>query len=92
MVFVICTYIKDYMQQFYGVVLISANSDNTLTGIGEYIFDEYYKKDGLVPNDIIVRQWQLKIFERINYLNKGFWCWENILSRHDLLQGMIRLK
>ena len=71
----------------YGVVLISDNSDNTLTGIGEYIFDTYYKIDGLVPNDIIVRQWQLKIFERINYLNNGFWCWENILTRPRFITG-----
>lgn len=71
----------------YGVVLISPNSDNILTSIGEYIFDTYYKIDELVPNDIIVRQWQLKIFERINYLNNGFWCWENILTRPRFITG-----
>lgn len=71
----------------YGVVLISNNSDKTLTNIGEYIFDTYYKHDVLVPNDIIVRQWQLKILERINYLNKGFWCWDNILSRPRFITG-----
>lgn len=71
----------------YGVVLISKNSDETLTNIGEYVFDTYYKHDGLVPNDIIVRQWQLKILERINYLNKGFECWDNILSRPRFITG-----
>lgn len=71
----------------YGVVLIAQSSDKILTDVAEYIFETYYKNDEAIPNDIIVRQWQLKILERINFLNNGFWCWDNILSRPRFATG-----
>lgn len=69
----------------YGVTLTSFSSEQSLTEIAEYIFRIYYEKDESVPQDIIVRQWQLKILERVNHLNGGFWCWEKILSKSRLI-------
>ncbi len=59
-----------------GVVLPSRNKE--LAGsVAEYVYKTYYQHRETVPQDLIVRQWSLKIVERAYYLdneNNKWWA------------------
>lgn len=60
-----------------GVVLPSR--DKKLTScIAEHLYHVYYEHDETVPQDLIVRQWTLKIIERAYYLDNTCNCWKQI--------------
>ena len=60
-----------------GVMLPSR--DNILVScVARHIFNRYYKCEESVPQDLIVRQWTLKIIERAYCLDKTCDCWEQI--------------
>lgn len=60
-----------------GVLLVSRDIE-TVTSIAHQIYDLYYKKPESVPQDLIVRQWTLKIIERAHYLDKECNLWNFI--------------
>lgn len=60
-----------------GVVLPSRNQELVST-IASFIYHCYYEKDDTVPQDLIVRQWTLKIIERAYYLDKTCDYWKRI--------------
>lgn len=60
-----------------GVVLPSR--DKKLTScIAEHLYHVYYEHDETIPQDLIVRQWTLKIIERAYYLDNTCDCWKQI--------------
>lgn len=60
-----------------GVVLPSR--DNKLTScIAKHIYHQYYEHNETVPQDLIVRQWTLKIIERAYYLDNTCDYWNRI--------------
>lgn len=60
-----------------GVVLSSRDKELTAT-IARYIYHRYYEREEAVPQDLIVRQWTLKIIERAYYLDKVCDYWKRI--------------
>ncbi|EEN81970.1 hypothetical protein POREN0001_0673 [Porphyromonas endodontalis ATCC 35406] len=61
----------------YGVVLPSRDKILT-TSIAKHIYHCYYEKEDSVPQDLIVRQWTLKIIERAYYIDETCNYWKNI--------------
>lgn len=60
-----------------GVVLPSR--DNKLTScIAKHIYHQYYEHNETVPQDLIVRQWTLKIIEKAYYLDNTCDYWNRI--------------
>lgn len=60
-----------------GVVLTTRNKE--LAGIiAEYIYKSFYEQAETVPQDLIVRQWTMKIIERAYSLDKHNSWWEKI--------------
>lgn len=60
-----------------GVVLSSRDSE-MVTRIAKHIYEHYYEGERAVPQDLIVRQWTLKIIERASYLDKQCVYWSQI--------------
>ena len=61
----------------YGVILLSR--DKILAAaVAGYVYHHFYEKDEDVPQDLIIRQWTLKIIERAYYLDKDCNYWERI--------------
>lgn len=73
--------IQGQMAAIYGVCLRTYKNDALITEVAQFIYDKYYSDDSLVPNDIIIRQWQMKIFERAYYLDNDFKNGKKILNR-----------
>lgn len=61
----------------YGVVLISLDKE-LLKSIAGRVYHRFYEHDNDVPQDLIVRQWTLKIIERAFYLDKTCDYWTRI--------------
>ena len=60
-----------------GVVLTTRNEE--LAGsIAEYIYKTFYGQAETVPQDLIVRQWTMKIIERAYALDEHNDCWSKI--------------
>ena len=76
--------IQGLMAAVYGVSLRTYTNDICITTIAQYIYDQYYKVESLVPNDVIIRQWQMKLMERAYYLNSDFMDWKKILARKKI--------
>lgn len=60
-----------------GVVLPSRNKELT-AAIACCIYHRYYEREKTVPQDLIVRQWTLKIIERAYYLDEACEYWKRI--------------
>ena len=60
-----------------GVVLPSRDK-KVVANIAEKIYHQYYEHDEDVPQDLIVRQWTLKIIERAYHLDKACDYWIRI--------------
>ena len=60
-----------------GVVLPSRDKELT-AAIACCIFHLYYEREETVPQDLIVRQWTLKIIERAYYLDEACDYWKRI--------------
>lgn len=60
-----------------GIVLPSRNKELT-AAIACCIFHLYYEREETVPQDLIVRQWTLKIIERAYYLDEACDYWKRI--------------
>ena len=60
-----------------GIVLPSRDKELT-SSIARYIYTHYYEEEKAVPQDLIVRQWTLKIIERAYYLDNACDCWKQI--------------
>lgn len=60
-----------------GVLLPSRDTELCIT-IARYIYHQYYERNESVPQDLIVRQWTLKIIERAHYLDKTCDYWVRI--------------
>lgn len=76
--------IQGLMAAVYGVSLRTYTNDIGITRIAQYIYDNYYSDDSLVPNDVITRQWQMKLMERAYYLNSNFTDWKKLLARKKI--------
>lgn len=60
-----------------GIVLPSRDKDLTAS-ITKQIYESYFERTETVPQDLIVRQWMLKIIERAYYLNEKCDYWTRI--------------
>jgi hypothetical protein len=60
-----------------GVVLPSRDKE-LVEGIATKIYESYYEHSETVPQDLIVRQWTLKIIERAYYLDNNCSYWKDI--------------
>ena len=60
-----------------GIVLPSRDKELT-SSIARHIYTHYYEEEKDVPQDLIVRQWTLKIIERAYYLDNTCDCWKLI--------------
>lgn len=60
-----------------GVVLPSRDKELT-AAIAGCIYHRYYEREEIVPQDLIVRQWTLKIIERAYYLDEACDYWKRI--------------
>lgn len=60
-----------------GVVLPSRDK-KLVSSIADYIFHQYYEHEESVPQDLIVRQWTLKIIEKAYCLDKSCDYWKRI--------------
>lgn len=73
--------IQGQMAAVYGVCLRTYKKSVWITKIAQYIYENYYSDDSLVPNDVIIRQWQMKILERAYYLDNDFIDGKKILNK-----------
>lgn len=73
--------LQGLMAAVYGVCLRTYKKDVRITEIAQYIYDNYYSDDSRVPNDVIIRQWQMKILERACYLDNDFRDGKKILNK-----------
>lgn len=60
-----------------GIILPSRNRI-LATNIAKHIYKSYYENDRYIPQDLIVRQWTLKIIERAYYLDNSCNYWKLI--------------
>ena len=61
----------------YGIVLPSLDKELTAL-IASRIYHCYYENEKTIPQDLIVRQWTLKIIERAYYLDESCDFWKRI--------------
>ena len=73
--------LQGLMAAVYGVSLRTYEKSAWITEIAQYIYENYYSDDSLVPNDVIIRQWQMKILERAYYLDNNFKDGKKILNK-----------
>lgn len=70
--------LKQIIKRPYSEPLSGFNIYQEIKSIGEYIYQEYYSRAELVPQDIIARYWQMKVIERVAYLFPEFQRWEEL--------------
>lgn len=58
--------------------LFDLDQSTSIEHIADYIYEQYYCRPELVPQDIVVRYWQLKILERVAYLKPKSEHWGKI--------------
>ena len=59
-------------------VLLSTRNSRLTASIAEYIYNHYYEKNENVPQDLIIRQWTLKIIEKAYSLDSTYNWWTKI--------------
>lgn len=56
------------------------NEDENIKSIATFVYDTYYSQPELVPQDIVIRFWQLKVLERIAVLFPESNYWNRVKS------------
>ena len=59
-------------------VLLPSRDKKLLTDVATFIYQNCYEKKEMVPQDLIIRQWTLKIVERAYYIDKNCDFWTKI--------------
>ena len=61
-------------------VLLPSRDVIKVKNVAEHIYKHYYEHENAVPQDLIVRQWTLKIIERACYLDNDYDYWKRIVT------------
>ena len=60
-------------------VVLSSRKMEMVKKVAEHIYKHYYEYEKAVPQDLIVRQWSMKIIERAYYLDSDCDYWKRII-------------
>ncbi len=61
-------------------VVLSSRKTKMVKKVAEHIYKHYYEYEKAVPQDLIVRQWTMKIIERSCYLDNDYDYWNRIVT------------
>lgn len=67
-------------------VILPSRDKKLASCIAEYIYHKYYEHSETVPQDLIVRQWTLKIIEKAYYLDATSDYWKRIKTPFEAHQ------
>lgn len=67
-------------------VILPSRDKKLASSIAEYIYHQYYEHNETIPQDLIVRQWTLKIIERAYYLDDTCNYWKRIKTPFEAHQ------
>lgn len=71
-----------HLHKLYAVdPLFGFNLTEEIKKIGDYVYGQYYSSPERVPQDIIIRYWQMKTLDSIAYMIPSSECWEKIKAQ-----------